>query len=112
MRWVQYSLNVPPNAILCFCLLFLLYLCSFGLIILIPTLLRRNICVFEAGFQHINVKLKDSGWKYCTEVSPTDLVNGVVQWSTRARKQKVTTLLIKGSILLLVLETSTHSNSF
>lgn len=32
---IRYSLDVPPDTILCFCFLFLLYVCSFCLIILI-----------------------------------------------------------------------------
>lgn len=116
MRRVQYSLNVPrmsrPMMSYVSVFLFLPYRCSFRLIILILSHLCWNIYVIETGFQHIIVKLKDSEWKYCTEVSPTDLVNGVIQWRTRAREQKVITFLIKGNILFLVLETNTHSNSF
>lgn len=42
-RRVQYSLNVPSNAVLCFSLLYLSFICSFSLIILSFTFPPWNV---------------------------------------------------------------------
>lgn len=74
----HYSLNFPPNAVLCFCLLFLLYLSSFCIIFNnskphTSTLERLNF--IEAGLQQMqsNVACSADGATRCDLECMTDI---------------------------------------